>query len=333
MVASVPATYRAFQYVEFGITEDKLFVNNQTTQETLSNTQVRIRVHSASVNPVDWKILEWTGAMFGLRLLPTKEEPFGIGFDTAGIIVEVGADVKTLTVGDAVYSMTPLGKFGSIRDYVTIEEEYVAPKPASLSFDEAASLPLAALTSWSVLAQYAKVQKGERVLILGGSGGTGTLGIQLAKALGAYVIATTSARNVELVKSLGANEVIDYTTQKWGDVVDAHSIDVLYDCGVEPASWNYDAQRVLKHNTGRFITTFPPDEPIIDSPIGATYEHIINEASGEGLRRITEFVEKKQLVPVIDSVYPFEQTVDALAELKKGHARGKIVIQISNDEH
>ncbi|TMW69159.1 hypothetical protein Poli38472_001315 [Pythium oligandrum] len=286
MVASVPATYRAFQYVEHGATEDKLHFNAQVAQETLTNTQVRIQVHSAAVNPVDWKLLEWSGALFGLPL-PTKENPFGIGFDAAGTIVEVGADVKTLKVGDAVYAMTPFTKFGSVSEYLAIEEEFVAPKPTNLSFNDAASLPLVVLTSWQALVKYAKRR--------------------IAKALGAYVIATTSARNADFVKSLGADEIIDYTTQKWGDVLAAHSIDVVYDCGMEPAAWNTDAQRVLKQNTGRFVTIERVSDPIIESPIGATlHNRVLVEPIGEDLRQITELVEKKQVVPVVDSVFPFE---------------------------
>ncbi|TMW69157.1 hypothetical protein Poli38472_001313 [Pythium oligandrum] len=328
MAASIPPAFRAFEYIEHGATQDKLILNNATPQEPLTSTQVHIQVHSAAVNPADWKVLEWSGALFGLPL-PTKEKPFGIGFDAAGVIVEVGADAKTLKVGDEVYTMMPLNRFGSIREYLTVEEKFVAPKPANISFNEAASLPLAGLTSWHALTVYAKLQKDERVLILGGSSGTGTIGIQIAKALGAHVITTTSARNTELVKSLGADEVIDYTSQKWVDVLAAHSIDVVYDCGVEPAAWNTDAQRVLKHNTGRFVTIMPVSEPIIESPIGAKLHSIMNEASGEGLRQIKDFVEKKQVVPVVDSVFPFEQTVDAFLKLKENRTRGKIVIQIT----
>ncbi|TMW69160.1 hypothetical protein Poli38472_001316 [Pythium oligandrum] len=129
---SIPTTYRAFEYVEHSATRDKLILNNATPQEPLASTQVCIQVHSASDNPADWKVLEWSGALFGLPL-PTKEKPFGIGFDAAGVIVEVEADAKTLKVGDEVYIMTPFNKFGSIREYLTAEEKSVAPKPANIS--------------------------------------------------------------------------------------------------------------------------------------------------------------------------------------------------------
>ncbi|TMW69154.1 hypothetical protein Poli38472_001310 [Pythium oligandrum] len=278
MVASIPATFRAFQYAKHGAPEETLVLNTDIPQQTLTNTQVRIQIHSAAINPVDWKVLQNGGGWLGLTP-PTEEEPYFIGFDGAGTVVEVGADVKTLKVGDAVYAMTPFAKFGSVSEYLTIEEEFVAPKPTILDFNDAASLPLAVLTSWQALVTYTNVQKGERVLILGGSGGTGTLAVQIAKALGAYVITTTSARNAGFVKSLGAHEVIDYTTQKWADVIDANSIDVVYDCGMEPASWNTDAQRVLKQNTGRFVTILPLSDRI-ESPIGATFQSILVKPSG-----------------------------------------------------
>ncbi|TMW69155.1 hypothetical protein Poli38472_001311 [Pythium oligandrum] len=329
MVASIPPTFRAFQYAAYGEPAESLVLNTDIPQQVLTNTQVRIKIRSAAINPVDWKVLQNGGRGFGLNP-PTKEVPSFIGFDAAGTIVEVGADVKTLKVGDAVYAMTPFAKFGSVSEYLTIDEEYVAPKPTILDFNDAASLPLAVLTSWQALVTYTNVQKGERVLILGGSGGTGTLAVQIAKALGAYVITTTSARNAGFVKSLGAHEVIDYTTQKWADVIDANSIDVVYDCGMEPASWNTDAQRVLKQNTGRFITILPLSDRI-ESPIGATFQSILVKPSGADLRRITEYVEKKQIVPVVDSVHPFEQFVDAVLKLKTGRARGKIVIQIHTE--
>jgi NADPH:quinone reductase-like Zn-dependent oxidoreductase len=207
--------------------------------------------------------------------------------------------------------------------------QYVAPKPKNLDFDHAASVPLAGLTSYQALAT--QVQSGERVLILGGSGGTGIFAIQIAKALGAHVTTTTSFRNAEFVKSLGADHVIDYTKEKWVDVLHPHSIDVLYDCGMEPASWNDDAQKVLKKDTGRFVTIGTIPEPVIESPIGAKLTNAYVQASAVDLKKLTQLIESGKVVTTIDSVYPFGDLLGAIAKVKNNRVRGKVVVQIENE--
>ncbi|TMW66703.1 hypothetical protein Poli38472_014015 [Pythium oligandrum] len=332
---TTPASYRAFQFTKHGPAATVLQLRTDLTPDALTSTQVRVKVHSAAVNPIDTKLVEddatWLWGLTGISQTPPSEKnPYNVGFDAAGTVVEVGADVHHFKVGDAVYTMTPFDKFGAVTEYLVIDQAYVAPKPASLTFDQAASLPLAVLTSWQALVQHGNLQAGERVLILGGSGGTGSLGVQIAKARGAYVITTTSGRNADFVKSLGADEVIDYTTQKWVDVVSAHSVDVVYDCGMEPGSWNDEAQRVLKQNTGRFVSLLDiPDRT--PSLIGATSCTFLAQPSGSDLRDVTELVEKSQVTPIIDSVFDFEQCADAINKLKTGRTRGKIVIRVATE--
>ncbi|RAW20998.1 hypothetical protein PC110_g18577 [Phytophthora cactorum] len=176
----------------------------------------------------------------------------------------------------------------------------------------------------------AKLQKGDTVLILGGSSAVGMFAIQFAHDIGARVIATTSTRNVELVKSIGADQVIDYTKEKWEDVLARHSVDALYDCGVEPSAWNDGAQLVLTKNTGRYITLLPMPEPVKEAEFGAQLIGFVSsvDTSAKTLEVVTKYVENGKARPVIDSVYPFEKALDAYMKLKTNHAQGKLVVQV-----
>ncbi|GAB9477896.1 Quinone oxidoreductase protein, partial [Globisporangium polare] len=222
-------TFRAYVFESFGDALEEIKLRTSVPQTIVGPTQVRIKVHAAALNPIDWKVVEFGKAF--LPTAPSAENPFRLGFDVAGTLVEVGADVSAndFKVGDAVLGMAYFGETGSFAEYFVSDAKYVALKPASLSFNHAAGLSLAGKTSYQALITHGKLKEGDRVLILGGSSATGALGIQIAKALGAaHVIATTSTRNVELVKSFGADEVVDYTKEKWGDVLEPHSIDLIY---------------------------------------------------------------------------------------------------------
>jgi NADPH:quinone reductase-like Zn-dependent oxidoreductase len=322
---AIPETYRTYQYENYGAIETELKLRSDLPQPSLAAQQVRIKVRSAAVNPVDYKLVEFMGQMmFGKA--PSMEYPFGIGFDAAGEVVEVGSDVKRVQLGDAVYAST----LGALSEYIVVNEEFVAPKPKNLDFDEAAAVPSVALTAYSGMTNFSKLQKGETVLILGGSTAVGMFAIQFAKDIGARVVATTSTRNAELVTSLGADQVVDYTKEKWVSVLAPHSVDVVYDCGVEPMAWNDGAQLVLKQNTGRFVTLVPMMEPAKESEFGAQLIGFVKseDLSAKTLGVITEYIESGKAKPVIDSVYPFEKVLDAYAKLKTGHAQGKIVIQV-----
>lgn len=329
-MASLPTTFRAFQYEKHG--EDPLAeikLNPAATHKPLEPTQVRIKIRSAAVNPIDYKLVPY-GAAF-LPKPATPENPLRIGFDLAGVVVEVGSgDVKGFQVGDEVFSMPGLENFGSFAEYINVDVKYVAPKPKNLSFNEAAGVPLAGQTTYQALVKYGNLQSGQRVLVLGGSSGTGAFAIQLAKALGAFVITTASHRNVELVKSLGADQVIDYTQEKWVDVIDAHSVDLVYDCGVEPNSWNDEAQKVLKKDTGIFVTILTIDNAI-ESPIGATQHQIFNQPCTEYLVELTKFIEAGQLKTIIDSVHPFANTIEAIKVQMSHRAKGKIIIEVATE--
>ncbi|GAB9466875.1 Reticulon-4-interacting protein 1 [Globisporangium polare] len=325
MAASIPATFKQYQYTKYGpVAEEWKLV--QASQKVLKPGYVRIKVVNAALNPVDYKLAEYGAFWFGRT--PTEESPFIVGFDAAGTVVEVGADVTAFKVGDEVYTRTPTDDFGAVAEYIAVDSQFVAPKPKNLSFQDAAGIPLAGLTSYQALVTHAKLKAGETVLILGGSSATGTLAIQFAKGIGAHVIATTSHRNVDVVKSLGADQVVDYTSQKWSEVLAEHSVDVIYDCGFEPQAWNDAAQKILKKDVGRFVT-LAQIENAIESPIGAQKFYFFCLSSGEDLRAITTFVEKGQVKNVLDTVYPFEGLIDAINKVKSGRSVGKVIITVA----
>ncbi|KAF4322448.1 hypothetical protein BBO99_00002498 [Phytophthora kernoviae] len=319
----------AYQYDNYGTLENELKIHSDVPQPKLDAHQVRIKVQSAAVNPFDRLVMEGMGQAF-LGIVPSTEKPFTIGIDGAGKVVEIGSDVNRLAVDDEVYLMTPVTAFGTLAEYVVAEEEFVAVKPRNLDFNEAAAVPSVALTAYAGMFRHAKLQKDQTVLILGGSSSVGMYAVQFAHALGARVIATTSTRNVELVKSLGADQVIDYTKEKWLEIVEPHSVDAFYDCGAEDSAWNDGAQLVLKKATGRFITISPMAQPVAESKFGAILigEVYNTDPSADKLDVITQYIESGTVKPVIDTVYPFEKAMDAYAKLKTKRARGKLVLQV-----
>ena len=183
---------------------------------------VRVRVHAAAVNPVDWKIR----AGYLAAMVP-HQMPLTLGWDVSGVVDQVGADVTHLSIGDAVYSRPDITRDGSYAEYVVVRASEVAAKPGTLSHNEAAAVPLAGLTAWQGLFDHAHLKAGERVLIHAGAGGVGSFAIQLAKWAGAHVIATASAANEALVRGLGADEFVDYRSQQFEEVL--AKVDVVLD--------------------------------------------------------------------------------------------------------
>ncbi|RLN61130.1 hypothetical protein BBJ29_009630 [Phytophthora kernoviae] len=327
-MVSIPSTFKAYEYYKFGDAMEEVKLNTKVAQKPLKANEVRVKIISAAVNPVDYKLVQY-GPMI-LPTAPTAENPFRVGFDMSGKVVEIGSDVKNYQVGDEVFSMPGLDSFGTFGEYLNVQTKYLAHKPSSLTFNEAAGVPLAGQTSWQALVTYGKLQAGQRVLILGGSSGTGIFAIQMAKALGAEVITTSSFRNTELVKSLGADQVIDYTKETWSEVLTEHSVDLIYDCGVEPASWNDAAQKVLKKQSGIFVTILTVDKPI-ESPIGATFHQIFNKPCTEFLLEVKKLIDAGKVKVIIDSVHPLENLMEAFKVQKSSRAKGKIVIEVTKD--
>ncbi|POM68057.1 Alcohol dehydrogenase [Phytophthora palmivora] len=328
-MVSIPSTFKAYEFANYGDALAETKLNTAVPQQPLKPNHVRIKVLSAGVNPLDYK-LHFFGPL-AIAVGPTPEKPLRTGFDLSGTIVEVGSgDVRGFKVGDTVFGSADMAGMGSFAEYVDLEADHIVHKPSNISVNEAAGVSIAGLASYQGLVNRAKVQAGQRVLILGGGSAVGQFGIQIAKAFGAEVITTASSRNTELVKSLGADQVIDYKSEKWSDVLTEHSVDIIYDCAVESESWSTDAQKILKQNSGQFLTIGIVENQA-ESPIGAKLIQYYCHPIAEDLEGLRKLIEAGKLKTTIDSVYPFEKLLDAIKHQMSGRAQGKIIIEVAKE--
>lgn len=303
---------------------------------------VLIQIHAASVNPLDSKIKSGE-----FKLILPHRFPLILGHDVAGTVLRVGTRVRNFKPGDEVYARADDDRIGTFAEFIAVKASSLALKPTNLSMVEAASLPLVALTAWQVLVDTAKLKKGQKVLIHAGSGGVGTIAIQLAKHLGAVVATTTSTANIAWMKALGADVVIDYKQQDFATV--------LRDCDVVLNSLGNDelqkSLQVLKPG-GHLISISGPPTPAfaiargLAWPLrqvlrllsfgirkkarknGVDYTFVFMRADGAQLREITSLVESGAIRPVVDKVFPFQDTHKALACVDSGRAKGKVVVQM-----
>jgi NADPH:quinone reductase-like Zn-dependent oxidoreductase len=304
---------------------------------------VLVRIHAASVNPVDLKIPDGD-----LKAVLPLRAPFVLGNDLAGTVVAVGARVTRFAAGDEVYAHPDQNRMGTFAELIAVRQDDVAAKPSTLTMAEAASIPLVGLTAWQALVERADLRPGQKVLIHAGAGGVGTIAIQLAKHLGASVATTASATKTDLVKHLGADAVIDYRKQAFETIL--HDYDVVLDTiGGETLD---KSLQVLKPGGTVISVTGPPDpafakeigaNPVIRLAIAAlsfrirrrarrhkvTYSYLFMKASGDQLRELTALIDAGIIRPVVDSVFDFEQTREALAHLEQGRTKaGKVVIRM-----
>ncbi|MEU4269492.1 NADP-dependent oxidoreductase [Streptomyces sp. NPDC026092] len=278
--------------------------------------EVLVRVHAAGVNPVDWKTRA-SGALIEWGTLPI------VGWDVSGTVEAVGPGVGHLHPGDEVFGM-PLfpRQAGGYAEYVVAPARHLAPKPASLTHVEAAALPLAALTAWQALVDTADVQPGERVLVHAAAGGVGHLAVQIAKARGAYVIGTASSAKHELLRELGADEVVDYREARFEDIVS--DVDVVLDgLGGETAERSL---KVLR--TGGRLVTLPGPDDVPTAPDGVRAAWVLVEPDHLGLREITALVESGAVRPVVDTVLPLSEAAKAHELGELGRTTGKIVLSV-----
>lgn len=279
---------------------------------------VRIRVHAAGVNPVDWKIR----AGYLASMVP-HEMPLTLGWDVSGVVEKVGANVTHLSVGDAVYSRPDITRNGTYAEFVVVRASEAAAKPETLTHNEAAAVPLAGLTAWQALFDHAQLKPGERVLIHAGAGGVGSFAIQLAKWSGAHVISTASAANEALVRDLGADEFVDYRSQRFEQVL--AKVDVVLD------TIGGDTQErsiQLLKSGGRLISvTTPPDADAL-AAVGATGNLFMVQPSSESLGRIGALIDSGSVRVLIDSVFPLAEARAAHTKSETGRAKGKIVLEV-----
>lgn len=312
------------------------------SEPELRDNDVLVRVHASGVNLLDSKVRDGE-----FKLILPYRPPFVLGHDVAGSIVRVGSKVRRYKPGDEIYARPRDHRIGTFAEFIAMNEADVALKPKNLSMEEAASIPLVGLTAWQALVEMGKVKPGQKVFIQAGSGGVGTFAIQLAKHLGATVATTTSAKNVNLAKNLGADVVIDYKTQDFEKVLSGYDL-VLNSQDTKALE---KSLRVLKPGGHLISISGPPDPEFAKDlrlnlflklvmrllsrgvrkraeSLSIRYSFLFMRAQGEHLSEITSLIESGVIRPVVDRIFPFEKTGDALAYVETGRAKGKVVIAV-----
>lgn len=285
---------------------------------TIAPDEVLVRVVAASINPVDWKVR----AGYLAQMIP-HALPLTLGWDVSGVVEQVGARVTQWQVGDAVFSRPDLARNGTYAEFVAIRANECARKPRTISHVEAASLPLAGITAWEAMMDTAQVQPGQRVLVQAGSGGVGSLAIQLVKAAGATVIATASGRNRALVESLGVDQFVDYTTTKVADAVEP--VDAVFDTiggEVQEAAWD-----ILKPGGIQVSIISPPSEEQAAAR-GVRAGFVFIGPNAPVLERLAEMVDGGKLRPIVGAEFALEDVNAAHALSESGRAVGKIALYV-----
>lgn len=314
----------------------------EMAEPVAKENDVLVQIHATGVNLLDSKIRDGE-----FKLILPYKPPFTLGHDVAGVVTRVGSGVTKFKVGDEVYARPKDHRIGTFAQFIAINENDIAIKPKNLTMEEAASIPLVGLTAWQALIEKANLKKGQKVFIQAGSGGVGTFAIQLAKHLGATVATTTSATNVDLVKSLGADVVIDYKNDDFESVL--YGYDVVLNS--QDQKTLEKSLRVLKPG-GKLISISGPPDPEFAKEIGApwyvqlimkllssgvkkkakrlgvSFSFLFMRAQGNQLSRITSLIDSGIIRPVMDKVFPFEATNEAMAYVESGRAKGKVVVKV-----
>jgi NADPH:quinone reductase-like Zn-dependent oxidoreductase len=323
---------KAIVYTEYG-SPDVLQLQ-EVEKPTPKENEVLVKVHAASANPADWHTMR--GAPFLARLVNGLFKPKHprLGADLSGRVEAVGSSVKQFQIGDAVFGCLSLNEMSSFAEYVCAKESVFVLTPTNTTFEQAAAVPLAALTALQGLRNQGQIQPGQKVLVNGASGGVGTFAVQIAKSFGAEVTGVCSTRNLEMVRSIGADYVIDYTQEDFTQ--NGQQYDLIY-CAVGNRSIS-DYQRALKPQGVCVIAGF--------TSLPRLFEHMIlgprrSMAGGkrvglmptmkpnqQDLVFLKSLLESGKVVPVIDQSYPLNETAEAIRYLETGHARGKVVITV-----
>ncbi len=282
--------------------------------------ELLIKIHAASVNPIDWKVRE--GYLKDMHL---HHLPLTLGWDFSGTIEKMGNAVKGFRIGDDVYCRPALERDGSYAEYIEVKANEVALMPKSVTYDEAASIPLAGITAWEALINKAKIKNGQRVLVLAASGGVGSLAVQIAKSRGCYVIGTTSNVNVEFVKNLGANEVIDYMSQDFSEKLS--DIDVVLD--TIGGATRDKAFKVMRRG-GIIVSTVGNPSPELAERYGVRVDSIFIGPNAHILNELRDLIDNGQVRPVVDKVFRLEDVKQAQNYSQSGKVRGKIVLEIAS---
>lgn len=314
----------------------------QVPDPVIGDGDVLVRILASGVNPLDGKIMAGE-----FKLILPYRTPFVLGNDLAGVVVQVGRSVRRFAPGDEVYARPDKDRIGTFAELIAVDEGDLARMPVGLTMAEAASLPLVALTAWQALVEKADVRPGQNVLVHAGSGGVGTIAIQLAKHLGAHVATTASAANVDWVRKLGADEVIDYRTADFEQ--ELRDVDVVLDSlGGENLA---KSLRVLRPGGLAISIAGPPDpafaaqlgrpllRPVLAvlsrkvrraaRKLGVRYSFLFMRADGGQLQQITALVEAGVIRPVVDRIFDFDETPAALDYVGSGRVKGKVVVTMT----
>jgi alcohol dehydrogenase len=303
---------------------------------------VLTEIHAASINPIDFKVRDGK-----VRMLLKYDMPLILGNDFSGIIIKVGEKVTKFKIGDEIYGRPRKSRIGTFAEYISAHEDDIAIKPNNLSFEEAASIPLVGLTSYQALHDILQLSSGQKVLIQAGSGGVGTFAIQLAKAMGIYVATTTSEAGEQLVRSLGADRIINYRTEEFDKLLSNY--DGVYDTiGGETLEKAFKIVKrggqivsvsglpnsrfgkeyglgFMKTNLLRFVSR---NLNKLEKKYDVKYNFLFMKPSGEQLDILTQLIESNQIIPVIDIIFPFVEAQKAIEYSESGRAKGKIVLKI-----
>lgn len=341
----IPSVMKAAVFSDFGQPESALSIRSDVPVPSPSASQVLIRVHAASINPIDYKLM---GGILSIVSFLHKW-PLITGFDVSGVVVQTGSSCKLFKAGDKVYAKSPFPKCGALAEYIAIDEDIVSIKPKNLTFAQAATVPLAGLTSYQAMLHSGKLKEGQKVLINGSSGGTGSFAVQIAKQVGATVYATCSERNRQLVEELGADRIIDYQTQDFGDELKDEGIDLVYDTVGGYDAWE-KAQKILKPS-GIFVTIAgDKQEKVGVVSVTSLASKIINRTfwglvgslpaykmvalseSKRDLDAMRDMLESGSVKTVLEKVYPLDESVEAFKRLMTGRVVGKLSIAVHNED-
>ena len=324
---------KAITHCDYGTAE--VLQLEDVEKPTPADDEVLVRVRAAGANPLDWHNMRGTPYVMRLGTGLRRPEDTRLGVDFAGTVEAVGRNVRRFAPGDEVFG----GRNGAFAEYVVVRESRaIVPKPANLSFEQAGAVAIAATTALQALRDRGQVRPGQRVLINGASGGVGTFAVQIAKSLGAHVTGVCSTRNVELVRSLGADEVVDYTREDY--TLGGQTYDVIIDnVGNRPLLANRrvlapDGRYVLigggGPDDGRWIGPLVgPVKALLLSPfVSQQMGMFLAELNAKDLAVLADLMQSGQVTPVIDRRYPLEQTAAAIGYLETGRARGKVVITV-----
>jgi NADPH:quinone reductase-like Zn-dependent oxidoreductase len=326
---------KAIVYTKYG-SPDVLELK-EVEKPTPNDDEVLIKVHAAAANPADWHLMRADPFLARLQNGLLKPKHTRLGADVAGRVEAIGKNVIQLQIGDEVFGELPLNSLGSFAEYVCVSEEFVALKPVNLSFEQAAAVPLAAFTALQGLCDKGQIKAGQKVLINGASGGVGTFAVQMAKAFGAEVTGVCSTRNLELVGSIGADHVIDYTKEDF--TRNGQQYDLVFDAvGNRSVS---DLKRALSPRGIASVAGFTSLAllfqamiigPLLSKNDGRKVGLMATaKANKKDLLVIKELLETGKVKPVIDRCYPLNETPEAIRYLETGRARGKVVITVEHN--